>query len=140
VKKLFFSFLTLVLFDCSNHPENLIPFLQGYWEINQVTLPDGSKKIYQFNDTVDFIEISDSLKGYRRKLRPDLKGSFQTSNDVETFQIKIEHDSLNIYYSTPFAKWKETVLSVSEDELLVINEAKVRYLYKHYQPIDFDDN
>ena len=139
MKRFILSILTLVLFDCSNPPENLIPFLDGYWEINEVTQPDGSKKIFQFNDTMDFLEFSDSLNGYRRKLKPDINGSFLTSYDAEKFQLKVENDSLNIYYSTPFSNWKETVLMASENELLIINQAKVRYLYKRYQSISNDD-
>ncbi len=134
------SLLTLFLMDCSNPPENFIPFLEGYWEISEVTLPNGTKKIFQYNDSVDFLEFSDSLTGYRRKLKPNINGGFLTSNDVEKFQLKVENDSLNVYYSTPFAKWKETVLSASENELLVINKAKVRYLYKRYQPIDINED
>lgn len=140
MKRLLFSFLTLLLFNCSNNPDRFIPFLEGYWEISEVTLPDGTKKIYDFNNTVDYIKISDNLTGFRKKLKPTLTGSFQTSNDGEELKLKIENDSLNVYYSTPFAQWKETILSASEHELLVINNAKVRYLYKRYQPIDFSDD
>ena len=140
MKRLLLSFLTLLLFNCTNNPERFIPFLEGYWEINEVTLPDGTKKIYDFNNTVDYIKISDSLIGFRKKLKPTLTGSFQTSNDGEELTLKIENDSLNVYYNTPFAQWKETILSASENELLVLNKAKVRYLYKRYQPIDSNDD
>lgn len=140
MKRLLLSFLTLLFFNCSNNPERFIPFLEGYWEISEVTLPDGTKKIYDFNNTVDYLKISDSLYGFRKKLKPTLTGSFQTSNDVEELKLKIENDSLNVYYKTSFTQWKETILSATENELLVINKAKVRYLYKRYQPIDFSDD
>ncbi len=140
MKRLILSFLTLLLFNCTNNPERFIPFLEGYWEIREVTLPDGTKKIYDFNNTVDYIKISDNLTGFRKKLKPTFTGSFQTSNEGEELQLKIENDSLNVYYNTPFAQWKETILSASENELLIINKAKVRYLYKRYQPIDFSND
>ena len=136
MKSLLLLVLMLVIWSCSSSPEHLIPFLEGYWEIDQVTLPDGGKKVYKYNDTVEYIKISDSLNGVRTKLRPNMNGGFQTSEAIETFQIKIENDSLNIYYKTPFAEWKETILSASEKQLLVINQAKVRYLYKRYQSVD----
>lgn len=140
MKRLLLSILTILFFNCSNNPENFIPFIEGYWEITEVTLADGTKKIYDFNNTVDFIKISDSLNGFRKKLKPTLTGGFQTSNDVEELQLKIENDSLNVYYRTPYNQWKETILSASEHELLVINNAKVRYLYKRFQPIDINDD
>jgi hypothetical protein len=140
MKRLLLSFLTLLLLNCSNNPEHFIPFIEGYWEISEVTLPDGTKKMYDLNNTIDFIMISDSLTGFRKKLKPTLTGGFQTSNDVEKLQLKIENDSLNVYYKTPYNQWKETILSASEHELLIINHAKIRYLYKRYQPIDLNDN
>jgi len=139
MKRILLSFLTLLLVNCSKNPEHLIAFLEGYWEINEVTLPDGTKKIYDYNDTIDYIQISDSLSGFRKKLKPNLTGGYQTSNDTEELQIKIENDSLNIYYKTQFSLWKETVLSASENEMLIINKAKVRYLYKRFYPININD-
>jgi len=127
------------LLNCSNNPEHFIPYLEGYWEIKEVTLPDGTKKIYNYNDTVDYITISDSLTGFRTKLKPNLIGGYQTSKDAEALQLKIENDSLNVYYSTPFSNWKETILSASEHELLAINAAKVRYLYKRFQPLNINN-
>jgi len=135
MKRLFLFAITVFTISCSNNPKDFIPYLEGYWEIDEATLPDGTKKIYNYNDTVDYIQISNSLTGFRKKLKPNINGTFQTSSDVEHLKLKIENDSLNIYYSTPYAQWKETVLSASENELLVINKAKVRYLYKRYQPL-----
>lgn len=140
MKHFYLSFFLLFLLNCSNHPEQFIPHIEGYWEIKEVTLTDGNKKIYEFNDTVDYFKISDSLTGFRKKLKPNISGGFETSQDVETFQIKIENDSLNIYYTTNFAHWKETILSASEEELLIINKAKVLYLYKRYQPLNFNND
>lgn len=139
MKRLLFLFLTLLLVNCSKNPEQYIPYLEGYWEINEVTLPDGTRKIFDYNDTVDYIKISDNLKGYRKKLKPSITGGYQTSNDVEELQLKIENDSLNVYYKTPFANWKETILMASEHEMLVINKAKVRYLYKRFYPLNINN-
>lgn len=138
MKRLINIFIILLLVSCKN-PESYIQFLNGYWEINEVTLPDGSKKIYSFNDNIDYIQISDSLTGIRKKLKPNITGGYESSGITELIKLKIENDSLNVYYSTPYAKWKETVLSASEDEMLVINKAKVRYLYKRYQPLNLND-
>ena len=140
MKHLYLSFLLLLVLNCSNHPEQFISHIEGYWEINEVTLPDGNKKIYDFNDTVDYFKVTDSLTGFRKKLKPNLSGGYETSKDVETFHLKIENDSLNIYYDTNFAHWKETILSASEKEMLIINKAKVLYLYKRYQPLNLNND
>lgn len=139
MKRISLLILVFILLSCSNNPKQFIPFIEGYWEINEVSLPDGNKKIYDFNDTVDYFKITDSLTGFRKKLKPNLTGGYETSKDVEAFQIKIEHDSLNIYYDTNFDHWKETILSASEEEMLIINKAKVLYLYKRYQPLNLNN-
>lgn len=126
----------LLLTSCEKKSEVNLEHLEGYWEIEEVILADGSKKSYTYNDTVDYIEISDSLTGFRIKLKPQLDGSFETSKDSEQFQIKIENDSLNVYYKTPFDSWKETVLLVTQDQIKVINKNKAVFLYKRFIPID----
>ena len=130
--------LVLCLFlSCSKKPESFIPYLDGYWEIDEVTLSDGTKRDYTYSDTIDFIEVTDSLAGFRKKLKPTLNGTFETSKSVETFSVRIENDSLNIYYTTPYASWKETILNANEDQLLILNNTnKDMYLYKRHQPLD----
>jgi len=134
-----YSFILIILvFSCSNNPETYIEHLNGYWEIEEVTLANGTKKQYQFNETIDYISINDSLVGVRKKLKPSINGKNYISGDAENLSIKLENDSLNIYYKTPYAEWKETVLEASETHLKVSNKNKNVYLYKRYTPISLD--
>lgn len=135
MKKYTILVLTLLLLSCSNDPNLFIPHLNGYWEIDEVTLPDGTKRDYNYNDTVDYFSITDSLTGFRKKMKPRFDGTYTTSKDAESLILKIENDSLHIYYDTPFANWKETVLNATEDQLLIINDQKIKYLYKRFEPI-----
>lgn len=138
MKKVLTVLILLTLTSCTNNPESFIEHLNGYWEIEEVTLADGTKKEYTYNDTVDFISINDSLIGYRKKLKPTFNGTFQTSSDTENIKAIIENNTLNLYYTTPFGNWKEIVLNATKDKLLIENEAKVIYLYKRYQPLELD--
>lgn len=133
-KIILYTALTLFM-ACGNNPEEFITHLDGYWEIDEVTLADGSKRDYTYNDTVDYLSISDSLTGFRKKMKPHFDGTYTTSEDAESLELKIENDSLNIYYSTPYDQWKETVLKATDDQLLIVNERNVKYLYKRYEPI-----
>lgn len=130
--------LLMVVFGCADNLEDNISYMNGYWEIKEVTLADGSKREYTFSETIDFFEVNDSLIGFRKKMKPNFDGTFSTSENAETLQIKIENDSLNIYYSTPYAKWKETILDVSKDQIVIQNQAKLRYTYKRYEPLELD--
>ena len=135
MRKVFLLLALGIIFSCSKDPETLISHLNGYWEIDEVTLPDGTKRDYNYNDTIDFLSINDSLTGFRKKMKPNFDGSFSTSNDAEALKIVIENDSLNIYYKTPYSEWKETVLDATEDKLLIQNKDKLLYLYKRYEPL-----
>ncbi len=130
--------LFVLLIGCSKNPEDLKQHLTGYWEISEVILKDGTKKQYSINETIDYIEITEDTLGFRKKMKPNFNGTYETSKDTEHFVVKIEKDSLNLYYKTPFSSWKETVLHASKDKLQVINQNKVLYLYKRYTPITID--
>lgn len=137
-RRLLLALALLSLYACNEDPTEMLAHMEGYWEIETVTLPDGTQKEYGFNNTIDAIELTDSLKGFRKKLMPNLRGSFETSKDAESFQLKIENDSLNVYYKTPFNTWKESILYADETTLRVVNQDKVQYLYKRYEPLKLD--
>lgn len=124
-----------MFFACGKSPEQFISHLNGYWEIDEVTLPDGSKRDYVYNDTIDYLSITDSLTGFRKKLKPDFNGKFVTSDDAEALELKIEDHTLYIYYTTPYANWKETVLKATDTQLLIENDQNIKYLYKRYIPM-----
>lgn len=130
-----FCFLTL---SCSENPEIYIQHIEGYWEIEVVTMADGSKKEYKFNETIEYISLNDSLVGFRKKLKPGINDTYFTTSDAEVISLKIENDSLNLYYSTPYANWKETVMEATSTKLLIINKNKNIYLYKRYTPLKLD--
>ncbi|WAC03299.1 lipocalin family protein [Lacinutrix neustonica] len=127
--------LTLLLTSCSKNPEQFIEHLNGYWEIESVTLADGTKKEYTVNETIDFITITDSLKGFRKKMQPRFDGKYDTSHAIEALELRLENDSLNIYYTTQYDHWKETVLMANTHQLQIVNQNNIVYLYKRFTPI-----
>ncbi len=134
------SFLVLLILfaNCTSDPKNNLEHINGYWEIEKVNLNDGSERVYNYNDTIDFISINDSLIGFRKKVKPNFKGTFESSKDIENIKVVIKNDSLHLHYSTAFSNWKETVLIANENELVIINSSKAIYHYKRYQPLDLD--
>ena len=138
MKRLLIILLVVLTIGCSKNPETYIEHINGYWEIEKVILPDGSEKNYTYNATIDFLNINDSLTGFRKKLKPTLDGKFTASKDAEILKLVIENDSLNVYYSTPFANWKETILFADNEKLKVINQNKNVYLFKRYIPLNLE--
>lgn len=135
MKRLLILLLLLITYSCNEPVENFIPHLNGYWEIEKVILASGNVHDYKYNPLVDYIKLTDSLKGYRKKLKPLVNGTFLDSKDTEQFEIKTEHDSLNIYYNTKFSSWKETILFASDNQLKIINANKHIYIYKPYKSL-----
>jgi len=139
MKKVIIIFSLSFLFNsCTKNPERYIEHLEGYWEIERVTLANGRKKEYSINETIDFIELNDSLKGFRKKMKPRFDGKFETSTDVELLELKIENSTLYINYATHYATWTETVLMANSTQLQIMNQNNDVYLYKRFTPIHLE--
>jgi len=133
---LFFSIL-LVINSCKKQdPIFQKEKLGGYWEIKSVTLPDGSKKDFNYSNVIDFIKVSES-SGIRTKVITQLDGSFINNGGAEKFTLKVEQDSLRLYYETPFDQWKETVIKVTDSLLIISNRESKIYTYKKFIKYNF---
>ena len=135
MKKLFFLLILISIFTGCNQQsvDEKINNLNGYWEIKKAELPEGITKEFRFSELVDYIQVENNT-GFRKKVRPQLGGSFITSEDRENFEVKVENDSINLYYTTPYNSWKETVIHSEENELQVINPQGIIYTYKRFTP------
>lgn len=121
--------------SCSKNPEQLIEYLEGYWEIKQVKQHNKIIKEYTISTSVDYFKINEDMTGYRKKVAPKLNGKFIVTQHESPFELKIEDHTLHIYYTVNNSSYKETVVSASEDELIITNADQVLYIYKPYQKI-----
>jgi len=130
--------LSIILLSCGKQdPSEMKNKLSGYWEIEKVQLPDGSERSFGINTTIDYIQVSGD-SGVRKKVSPRLDGSFMVNNSAEKFNIKIENDSLNLYYHTPFNSWKETVIVARDSLLQVLNRDGKVYTYRKFRAFKLD--
>ena len=129
--------ITGILISCGKpNPEEQKNKLQGYWEITSVEMPNGKKKEFDINTVIDYIEINGD-SGTRTKVFPKFDGSFTTNEVSEKFKLKIEDDSLRMYYKTPFDLWKETVVEAQDSSLTVKNRDNKTYTYSKFKKFDF---
>ncbi len=139
-KIILYSLIGIVLLSCNNQdPKEQVKYIEGYWEIDKVELPGDSVREYSINETIDYFEITDST-GFRKKLQPQFDGSYKTSDDAEELKIKIENDSLRLYYKTPFDEWKETLLKADEEKMSILNKDGIIYHYKKFTPLFAEEN
>jgi len=108
--------------------------LNGYWEIEKVILPDGDKKEYKVNETIDFFKI-ENKKGFRKKGMPQIDGTYLTNNIQETVKVELIDGTVSIYYRTSYAQWKEEIIELSKDKLVIKNQQDLEYHYK--RPVKF---
>lgn len=108
--------------------------LNGYWEIEKVILPDGDKKEYKVNESIDFFKI-ENKKGFRKKVMPQIDGTYLTNNIQETVKVDLIDGIAFIHYSTSYAHWKEEIIELSKDKLVIKNQQDLEYHYK--RPVKF---
>ena len=106
--------------------------LNGYWEISEANFKGQIKK-FTVNPQVDYFMLSEDLSGYRKKLSPNFNGTFSKNKAATPFQIKMEHDSLFIYYDNGFNKWKESIVYIDSTSLKIINSAGHNYSYNRFK-------
>ena len=132
------SIVILFFVSCEKpNPEAQKQNLSGYWEIKSVKMPNGEKKEFNINTVVDYIELNGD-NGTRTKVSPKFDGTFTTNGVSEDFTLKIEEDSLRIYYKTPFDEWKETVIEAKDSTLKVKNRDNKIYTYSKFKKFDFE--
>ena len=103
--------------------------LNGYWEIEKVELPDGDKKEYKVNETIDFFKI-EANKGFRKKVMPQLDGTYLTNDIQEDVIVVIKDGNASLQYKTTYAYWKEVIIELTKDKLVVKNQQEIEYYYK----------
>ncbi len=139
IKKLFFSILiAFIVMSCASNYESKIPFIEGYWEIAEVKKDNRLIKEYNVNLSVDYFKVNNDSTGFRKKVSPKLDGTFAVTQDKAPFTLKIENDSLNIYYNHNDVITKETIIKATNEELIIVNSQGFRYIYKPYKPIDIE--
>ena len=127
--------LAILITGCKNQdPGEQLDHLNGYWEIERVEFSKDSIQEFKINEFVDFIEIKDGT-GFRKKVRPEFDATYTVTDDSEKVLAKIEDGKLNLYYTTPFDSWMETVIKAEESKLSIKNDRGIIYQYKRFTPL-----
>ena len=123
-------FLILICVSCKQQiSQQDIAKLNGYWEIEKVVLSNGTKKDYAINETIDFFEITNNV-GFRKKVTPQFNGKYLINDVSEKIKI-IKIDDINfVEYKTSYSNWKEEIVALTNEELVLKNDSNVVYYYK----------
>ena len=130
MKKILFLIVLGSVLSCKQKITDAdISNLNGYWEIEKVELPDGDKKEYKVNETIDFFKI-EANKGFRKKVMPQLDGTYLTNDIQEDVVVVIKDGNASLQYKTTYAYWKEEIIELTKDKLVVKNQQEIEYYYK----------
>ncbi len=135
--------LTLIflftLWGCSPDPAQYIDFIEGYWEIEQVKKDGKIIKTFKVNTGIDYFKINADLTGFRKKLKPNFQGTFETSEDVLNFKLKLKNNTLLLEYKDNDTTYSEEIVSASDKALVLANTDGFVYHYKPYEPLNLDE-
>jgi hypothetical protein len=133
-------FVSILAFACTKEISTSdITKINGYWEIEKVVFPDGTQKEYAINETYDYFEVKNN-SGFRKKVAPQLDGTFLVDETYEKIVIKKEQEQYFIHYNTAFSNWKEELRAVSDEKMILINNVNNEYHYKRANPINILNN
>ena len=136
MKKLIICLFVLTIFSCKDSVnKDDYSLLNGYWEIETVTLADGKTKEYKVNLWVDYFEIKDA-KGFKKKMKVKLDGSYTTNDDAESFTLETENNKTQIHYKNNLSEWTEELTYLSKNSFTIKNKDGFVYTYKRYQALN----
>lgn len=137
MKKIVGFLVLVILMSCKQTITDAdLQHLNGYWEIEKVILPNGEKKEYKVNETIDFFKITKS-NGFRTKVMPQIDGTYLTNNIQETVKVDLIDGTASIHYKTTYASWHEDIITLTKDQFVVRNQQDLEYHYK--RPIKFSE-
>lgn len=137
MKKIVGFLVLVILMSCKQTITDAdLQHLNGYWEIEKVILPNGEKKEYKVNETIDFFKITKS-NGFRTKVMPQIDGTYLTNNINESVNVVIKDGAASIHYKTTYASWHEDIITLTKDQFVVRNQQDLEYHYK--RPIKFSE-
>lgn len=132
-KKFFCLLLIFSLLSCNQViTDKDIAKINGYWEIEKVILPNGEKKLYKMNETIDYFEVKNN-KGFRKKVTPQFDGSYLVNNEFEAISISKKENLYSIKYKTKYASFEEKIIEI-RDSILVLKNDSLEYHYKKSIP------
>ena len=130
-------FIYLLVVGCKQEIKTEeIGYINGYWEIEKVVLYTGKEKLYTVNESYDYFELKANNKGFRKKVMPQLNGTFLVNDTYEKISLQYIDSKVFIEYLTNYEKWKEEIITLTKEKLVLRNDEKCEYHYKKAEAIN----
>ncbi len=126
----------LIFYSC-NETKNL-QYLNGYWEINSVMIEGKEIKNYPFSGTIDYFILDEKNKGFRKKVKPKIDGSFQINMHEMKFEIEMKKKDIYLVYGKG-KNFVESIIKLDSTKMILKNMDGFVYEYKRFLPNNFLD-
>lgn len=127
--------MSITLTQCAKDRKELSKHITGYWEIVSVSSPHGTTKKYGVSTTIDYINIKES-EGFRKKVQPNFKGTYTTSDNAQPIKLITEGNRLFLSYNNTTNIRREEVIDATLEKLVLKNEEQLLYTYRRYTPLN----
>ena len=124
--------------SCQSDVTTYVPFVEGYWEIVNVTKDQKKVKDYKMSGSVDYFKVNADLSGYRKKVTPRFDGTFEISQHISEFTLSIKDNHLWIIYTNNNVTYSEEIVRANNSSLILSNSDGFIYTYKPYEPLIFE--
>jgi hypothetical protein len=123
-------FLILIAFlGCSKKVDFAkINVINGYWQIKKVEDDNGHKKDYPINEVYDYFKLKNN-EGFHKKVKWQPDGSFLVNDLEDKVKIFEENQKIFISFTSKFGNHQEELTSLSDDEMILISNEKVKFVY-----------
>jgi hypothetical protein len=128
----------MILISCKSEVSTYIPFIEGYWEIVNVSKDQKKVKDYKMSGSVDYFKVNADLSGYRKKVTPRFDGSFEISQHISEFTLSINDNHLWVIYTNNNVTYSEEIVRANNSSLILSNSDGFIYTYKPYEPLIFE--
>jgi hypothetical protein len=132
MKKIFLLLCTIVFVSCSNNQAK-IKAVEGYWNINQVTLPDGSDREFPFSNHMDHFEIEGS-KGVKNRVSPTYDGGFISYGSPVYFKWEEIDGEIKLSFNDGDQAYQQIVKKATDETLVLLHENGTTYKYLKHIP------
>lgn len=135
MKQLLALFTVVLLTSCGSNISDQLIHIEGYWNIENVTLPDGSEREFPFSNHMDHFEI-EGKQGIKYRVSPTYDGGFVNYGSPVNFTCEELDGELQLLFKDGEQSYTQTVVEATETELVLQHENGTIYTYSSYNPND----
>ncbi len=130
--KQFIAVITLILIvSCGSTINEQLIHIEGYWNIENATLPDGSEREFPFSNHMDHFEI-EGTQGIKYRVSPTYDGGFVNYGSPVNFTCEEIDGELVLLFKDGNEAYQQTVVTAKKDELVLQHENGTIYTYTSY--------